>query len=69
MKRNDNIWKVTRDCCTSGNCLNCAGVTRFGTPERVTHGTRYSKEFAEVIAKNWLRYNAKVEPMDKEEGK
>lgn len=56
-------FRVMRNCCTSGNCVECRGVTPYGKPVRVEQASGYSKEFAQFVAKNWARYEATVEPM------
>lgn len=56
-------FRVMRNCCTSGNCVECRGVKPYGTPVRVEQGSGYSKEYAEQLASNWSSYKATVEPM------
>lgn len=63
------IWKVTRFCCTSGQCVDChlrARPWRFSMEERrarITHASGLTKPLAETMAKNWRSYEAKVEAM------
>jgi hypothetical protein len=54
-------YKVVRNCCTSGNCFECRGVTPYGEPLQVIQGSGYSKKRAEQVANGWKTYQAKVE--------
>jgi hypothetical protein len=56
-------FRVMRNCCTSGNCIDCNGKTPVGVPMRVMQFEKVSKETAEGIAGNWTAYRATVEPM------
>ena len=60
-------YAVLRDCCTSGNCDQCAfGVTPYGKCLTVcqTMPGGVDKDKAEVIAKNWKDYNARVATLE-----
>jgi hypothetical protein len=50
-------WLVERDCCTSGNCIEC-GKTPFGKTIRVVQLDRLSEEKARQVAENWKAYKA-----------
>lgn len=58
-------FKVMRDCCTSGNCIECMHLP-FGKKLRVSQmGDKpLAKELAERVARGWAGYNAKIEPFD-----
>ena len=55
-------YRVMRDCCTSGNCIVCMHLP-LGKRQRVSQmgEIRLTKEKADLIAKNWATYRAKVE--------
>lgn len=55
-------WKVVRDCCTSGNCIDCNGVTPLGEPLRVVHARNVDEQWAKTCARNFARYNAVAMP-------
>lgn len=67
MKYEVGEWKVTRRCCTSGNCACCRGVTPLNTSVRVEQGAGYSEAYAKFVAANWKRYEASAEPMRRTE--
>jgi hypothetical protein len=53
---------VTRDCCTSGNCDKCHGVTPLRKCIRVVQwGPTTDEEKAKKVAHYWREYDAKVE--------
>jgi hypothetical protein len=56
-------FRVMRNCCTSGNCVECNGKTPVGTPMRVAHMENISAETARRVAENFSAYRAVVEPM------
>ncbi len=56
-------WQVMRNCCTSGNCIDCIGKTRPGVPVRIMQADFLTKDQAEKIAANWSSYKAVAEPM------
>ncbi len=56
-------FKIMRDCCTSGNCLDCAGKTKFGVPMRVMQSGGLTLRRAQVAVQLWHSYKATVEPM------
>lgn len=66
---NARIWKVTRFCCTSGQCVDChkrGGRWKISMTERrkrITHADKLTKPQATVMARNWSSYDAKVEAM------
>lgn len=51
------MYIVTRDCCTSGNCLHCLREP-IGTTLRVEQLRTEKKEHAEEATRNWRGYNA-----------
>ena len=53
---------VIRDCCTSGNCDKCHGVTPFRVCMQVcqTMPEGVSEAKAAMIADNWREYDAQV---------
>ena len=63
------IWKVTRFCCTSGQCVDChrrGGRYKFSMLERrkrITHADNLTKPMAERMADGWRSYDARVEAM------
>lgn len=63
------IWKVTRFCCTSGQCVDChrSGrrwrVSMIERRKRIVHADNLIKSLAETMARNWAAYDAKVEAM------
>jgi len=54
------MFAVVRNCCTSGNCFSCSGITPYGTPRRVEHWRGESEGTAKVMAENWRAYQAEV---------
>ncbi len=62
----DRVFRVMRNCCTSGNCITCRGKSLLGTPIRVVQQDRLTKAQAESIAKGWASYGATVEKMESE---
>ena len=54
------MFAVVRNCCTSGNCFSCSGITPYGTPRRVEHWRGESEGTAKVMAENWRVYQAEV---------
>lgn len=64
---NARIWKVTRFCCTSGQCVDCHlrgniyGDSRLR--ERIVHADNITKPMAERMVSGWRAYDAKVEAM------
>lgn len=56
-------WQVTRNCCTSGNCIECHGKTPVGTPMRVVQMDNIDEPSAKMVAKNWAAYDAVAVPM------
>jgi mono/diheme cytochrome c family protein len=58
LRQEKGSWLVERDCCTSGNCATCHGVTPFGKPLRIVHGSGWSERYAKQVAHNWTQYNA-----------
>lgn len=63
------IWKVTRFCCTSGQCVDChksGKPYRYSMTERrtrITHADNITKPLAEKMAAGWRDYDAEVEAM------
>ena len=60
MKREKGNWAVVRNCCLSGNCACCHGITPYGKPLRIVQADGYSKKYAEYVAKNWALYGAET---------
>lgn len=58
---------VMRNCCSSGNCVDCHGKTPVGKPMRVMQMGHLAQEEAERVAKNWSQYQATVEPQPQAE--
>lgn len=58
----ETSYKVMRDCCTSGNCINCQDLP-LGKKHRVSQmgDVRLTKERADMIANNWASYRPTVE--------
>lgn len=56
-------FRVMRNCCTSGNCFECRGVTPYGKPLRIVQADGYSEAYAARVAQNWSLYKATVERM------
>ena len=54
------LYKVKRNCCTSGNCGRCRGETPFGVPMRIIHDADMSKARAELVARNWSAYKPEI---------
>lgn len=63
MKHSTGNWKVVRNCCTSGMCVDCHIGKRLGKPARTIQGANYSKAYAEYVASNWVRYQAEAVEM------
>jgi hypothetical protein len=61
MSRTHGNWRVTRNCCTSGNCSYCRGVTPVGVARRIVQGGDYGEAYARWVATNWQRYGAMAE--------
>lgn len=61
------IWKVTRWCCTSGQCIECKlRGNLYGDRTkraRIVHADNLIKPFADRMAANWRAYEAKTEAM------
>lgn len=55
-----STYRVERDCCTSGNCACCRGVTPFGKPLRVVQARGYTEQRAKQVAANWRSYKAEA---------
>lgn len=53
-------YTVTRDCCTSGNCVTCIGVTPVGKPMRVVQQSGVTKQRADVLLKGWRDYKPAI---------
>lgn len=53
-------WRVLRDCCSSGNCIECNGKTPVGTPMRVVQMDNVDRAFADRVAANWRAYRSEV---------
>jgi hypothetical protein len=66
---NAKIWKVTRFCCTSGQCVDChlSGrryqVDMKERRKRITHADNLTKSVADQMSANWSLYDARTEPM------
>ncbi len=63
MKHEQGLWIVKRDCCTSGNCASCRGITPLGTPMRITQSFGLGEAYARWVAGNWASYKAVAEPL------
>ena len=63
MKSEKGNWKVVRNCCTSGYCVDCKGIGIGTRPRRIVHADNYSEAYAKWVASNWQSYAAKAEPM------
>lgn len=57
------IWQVTRFCCTSGQCIECHARSTGRQRKRIVHADKLTKPMAELMAKNWSRYDAKASQM------
>lgn len=54
-------YKVVRDCCLEGNCIECNAVTPVGEPLRVVHVRALaSMDVAAAHARTWAGHNAVV---------
>lgn len=62
MKYEKGPFRVVRRCCTS-RCVDCRSVPAAARPVLVEQGSGYSREYADFVAKNWARYEARVEPL------
>lgn len=59
---------VIMNCCTSGNCGTCHGVTPVGTPMRVVHSLHeIESERTQTIVKNWSAYAPEVRDATEED--
>jgi hypothetical protein len=58
-------YRVTRWCCTSGNCVHCRGFGNREKRKHVVQTDNVSKDWAKYVAANWHTYGAKAEPMPK----
>lgn len=54
-------YTVTRDCCTSGNCVTCIGRSPVGKSIRVVQQAHLTEARAKRVADGWARYGARVE--------
>lgn len=52
-------YRVMRNCCTSGACITCRGVTP--RPLRVVQQAGLTQQRAKVVADGWRSYGATVE--------
>ena len=63
------IWKVTRFCCTSGQCIDCHQrgwewrISMTERRKRIVHADKLTKPQADLMARNWSNYTAKTEAM------
>jgi len=61
------IWKVTRFCCTSGQCVDCKQRGNLygdrSKRKRITHADNLNKAVADTMARNWRSYDAEAELM------
>lgn len=63
-------YKVTRNCCASGNCIKCITARRDNPnmkpfePIRVTQLDYLTREKAETVAFNFRAYGARVESQE-----
>lgn len=61
------IWKVTRFCCRSGQCVDCKLRGNLhgdmSKRARITHIDKITKSRAQEIARNWNEFDAKTEAM------
>jgi len=55
-------WQVTRNCCTSGQCVEChqRGTPR---PARIVHAANVTKAYADQCVVGWAAYKAVAAPM------
>jgi hypothetical protein len=61
------IWKVTRWCCRSGQCVDCkqrgnlyGDLTKR---QRITHAHNLTKATADTMTRNWREFAAETELM------
>jgi hypothetical protein len=61
------IWKVTRLCCTSGQCVDCKQRGNlYGDRtrrKRIVHASKLTKPLADTMTTNWRAYEARTEAM------
>ena len=58
------VWRVTRHCCTFAYCVDChqRGTTgQLDKRARILHMSTPDKVLADIVAKNWAQYGARVE--------
>jgi len=53
-------WKVTRWCCTSGQCVECYKTSHGRARRRIVHADNLTEEKAREMEKNWRNYDAKA---------
>jgi hypothetical protein len=55
-------WQVTRNCCTSGQCVEChqRGTPR---PARIVHADRLTKAAAQAMVVGWRAYDPQASQM------
>ena len=64
MKQQKGNWRVRRNCCISGYCVECHNLGTRGRPQpRTIQADGYSEEYAKWVASNWSSYKAVAEPM------
>jgi hypothetical protein len=58
-------WRVTRDCCVTGDCDKCKSwrSTPYGPAVRVVQADNVPKEYAERVARVWSGYHPRVEQL------
>lgn len=64
---NAPIWKVTRYCCTSGQCVDCKRRGNlYGDlrrRRRIVHAKNLTKPSADQMVAGWTTYDARTEAM------
>lgn len=51
------LWKVVRNCCTTGQCIYCETATPVGVPVRVEHAINVGEVWARTCA---LHYDTEL---------
>jgi len=57
-------FKVMIACCAWGNCGRCLGEGDKSKRKWWAISDNLSEEFAQQVAKSWVNFDGKVEPMD-----
>ena len=65
MRRAPRVWQVTRQCCTSGYCIDCHKNNRLGKPARIVQADVLDKDAAEKMAAGWPLTKGLAERMPK----